>query len=91
MSLTGYSQYCFEKCIRSSLKNMLINSLNPTPYHFLVLNALRCEEVLPFIDIGGIIYHHCLNFLFIIKYAERLIIIIIYIYICKKLILMPNY
>ena len=24
----------------------------------------RCEVVVPFVDIGGIIDHHCLNFLF---------------------------
>ena len=33
---------------------------------FMVLNGLMREVVVCFVDIGGIIDHHCLNFLFII-------------------------
>jgi hypothetical protein len=32
---------------------------------FLVLNGFRLEIVICFVDIGGIVDHYCLNFLFI--------------------------
>ena len=33
---------------------------------FLMFNDLRLEVIVCFVDIGGIVYRHCLNFLFII-------------------------
>jgi hypothetical protein len=32
-----------------------------------MFNDLRWEVIVAFVDIGGIVDHHCLNFLFIIK------------------------
>ena len=34
--------------------------------NFFVFNDLRWDVIVPFVDIGGIEDHHCLNFLFII-------------------------
>ena len=34
---------------------------------FFLFNDLRCKVVVRFVDIGGIVVHHCLNFLFIIN------------------------
>jgi len=36
-------------------------------YIIVVFSALRQTVVVRFVDIGGIVYHHCLNFLFTIK------------------------
>ena len=35
--------------------------------HDLFLFCVHLEVVVPFVDIGGIVDHHCLNFLSIIK------------------------
>jgi hypothetical protein len=37
----------------------------PTSY-VVVFNELRREEIFPFVDIGGIVDHHCFNILFMI-------------------------
>jgi len=34
--------------------------------HVIVFKCLRSEVIVPFVDIGGIVDHHCFNFLFII-------------------------
>ena len=36
-------------------------------WYFSVFNELRREVFVRFVDIGGIVNHHCLNFLFIIQ------------------------
>ena len=38
-----------------------------------VFSGLRWEEIVSFVNIGGIIDHHCLNFLFIIKQFKHLV------------------
>jgi hypothetical protein len=38
---------------------------------FFVFNDLRQEASVRFVDIGGIVDHHCLNFLFIILSKGR--------------------
>ena len=39
----------------------------PTSYVvvFFMFNELRWDVIVHFVDIGGIVHHHCLNFLFI--------------------------
>jgi hypothetical protein len=34
---------------------------------YFVFNGLRWEAVVYFVDIGGIVAHHCINFLFVHK------------------------
>ena len=48
----------------------------PTPYVlvFFVFNGLRSEVNARFLDIGGIVDHHCLNFLFMnMKWCQRIV------------------
>ena len=51
----------------------------PTSYvlAFFVFSALRWEVIVRFIDIGGIDDHHCLNFLFVMRYINSLFPILI--------------
>jgi hypothetical protein len=44
-----------------------------------VFNDLRWEVVVCFVDICGIVYHHCLNFLFIFLYIYSHCLILSYI------------
>ena len=43
------------------------------PWSFFVFRELRWEVIVRFVDIGGLVDHHCLNFLFITFYHFNLI------------------
>ena len=40
-------------------------------WSFLEFIGLRWEVIVHFVDIGGIVYHHCLDFLFIIQCHQK--------------------
>jgi hypothetical protein len=50
----------FRNCSRVLISNTLCRG------SFYVFSELKQDVIVRFVDIGGIIHHHCLNFLFLI-------------------------
>ena len=63
---TSSVPFCHHSSKYSKLKLNIVRKIYVVVF-FLVYSKLKWEVVVHFADIVGIIYHYCLNFLFIIK------------------------